>query len=131
MVFRSGGALTGGDDSGAGLPFAGPAEGFGKVTASANMDANTAPNSYVYAYLYQDSTKLQSGYFDAGDNDGVFDIRQSAEAVSPVTAGAHTWTLRLNDTLGSNFSSYAYAQVTVEFFPSGSAPVGPAFRHEQ
>jgi hypothetical protein len=123
--------LTGGLDTLASVTFTAPADGFVRVSAGASFDSKVAPNSYIAAYLYDGATKIQGNWWDSGDNDGAFDLRQTIDAVSAVTAGAHTYTLRADENLGANFSGYTNAQVIVEFVPTGSAPAGPPIRPGQ
>jgi len=117
------GTLTGGEDTVATLTYTAPANGFVRVTGSASMYANASPNANVTAHVYDGASKIGSAYWDAGDADTRFDLHQTIDAVAPVTAGSHTYTLRLDDALGSNFTTWGYAQVILEFFPTGVAPV--------
>ena len=122
--------LTGGNDIAATITFAAPAAGFVRVTGSASIDAG-APDSFITASVLQDGVSRQAIFWDAGDDDGNLDLRQNIESVSAVSAGSHTFTLRLNDALSANFSSFSQAQVIVEFFPTGSAPIEPEVRPSQ
>jgi hypothetical protein len=122
--------LTGGLDTIASVTFVAPGAGFVKVSGGASLDSSAAPNEYLQAFLYQDDTEIQGNWWDGGDNDGTYDLRQSIEGVSPVAAGPHSWTLRVDDSQPSG-TGYTDAQVIVEFFPRGSAAAAPAFRPGQ
>jgi hypothetical protein len=127
----AGGTLTGELDTVATLTYTAPANGYVKVTGSTTLSAENTANQFISAYLYEGPTRINASYFDAGDADGFFDTRQALEAATPVTAGAHTFTLRLDDAVSANFSRWVHAQVIVEFFPTGSADVGSPSRPGQ
>lgn len=122
------GILTGGLDTVATITFTAPANGFVRVTGSASWHTPDTPNGWLDAYLYQDATKIQGNYWDSGENDNNYDLRQSIDGVAPVTAGSHTWTLRVQDNGASPYAWYNHSQVIVEFFPTGSAPTGSPLR---
>jgi uncharacterized RmlC-like cupin family protein len=104
-----------------------PRNGFVDVSGSASLSA-AAQSGLLQAELFQDDQDIQRMRWDAGDKDGQYDQHQSVEAVVPVTAGTHTYTLRIAEGLssGTAYSGYLASQVVVRFFPEGSAPVGAA-----
>ena len=123
--------LTGTQTTYATVSFTAPAAGFVRLQAGASFNTAHASNGYVDAYLYDLATKLQSAWWDTGDNDSWIDNHQTIDAVAPVTAGAHTYTLQLDSFGAGAFPQVYYPQVIVEFFPTGSAPAGPPFRSGQ
>jgi hypothetical protein len=104
------------------VTYTAPANGFLKLTGSASLGA-AATSQYFLVGLTEGSQELASAYWDGGDKDGFVDQRQSLEAVVPVTAGAHTYTLHLFEdvTAGVPASDFVAAQVIAEYYPSGSA----------
>lgn len=101
----------------AALAFDAPADGWVRVTGSAAL--NAAPGSQqLTAAIELDGTEKGFAYWDAGDADGYLDQHQGFDVVVPVTAGPTTWTLTLFE-MGGTGSSYANAQLVLEFFTEG------------
>jgi uncharacterized membrane protein YphA (DoxX/SURF4 family) len=126
----SGGALLSGDATIATVTITAPAAGYVKVTGQAYLNASAGSN-YMYAYVYEGTTKLKSLPWDGGDKDGFYDQSQSIVAVAPVTAGTHTYTLHVTESTGGAFFAYGGGQLIAEYYGAGSAPAGPGFKPGQ
>src|SRR5262245_19334115 len=92
----SGGGALSSDATIATVTITAAAPGYVKLTGQAYLNAS-AGSQYMYAYLYEGTTKLKSLPWDGGDKDGFYDQSQSIVAVAPVSAGTHTYTLHVHE----------------------------------
>lgn len=80
---------------------------------------------WITAWLTADGVAKRSTYWEPGDVDGNWDSSGMMSVVLPVTKGAHTYTLAVAEPLTANPGTYYRPQVTVQWFPKGSAAVQP------
>lgn len=121
----SSGTLTSTQAEISSVSFTAPTDGFVMVSARAVLNAGET-GTYVFGHIREDGDSLDNLYWDAGDTDGFYDQAQSMFVVAPVEAGAHTYTLELDErSVSTTFSAYIEAQIAVQFFPAGSLPVAP------
>jgi len=126
----SGGGTLGSDATIAEVTITAPASGYVELTGQAYLSAS-AGSQYLYAYVYDGTTKLKSDAWDAGDKDGYYDQSQSIVAVAPVSAGTHTYTLHVHESTSGGYSNYGGGQLIAEYYGAGSAPSGAGFRPGQ
>lgn len=124
-AISSTGTLSSTQQTVATLSFTAPAQGYVLVRGSANYRNNTGGSRYINASIFQDGTSIKHTYQDPGDQDSYYDLQQSIEAAAPVTAGAHTYTLRLDEVGTAPYSNYYEAQLVLEWVPAGSATITP------
>jgi hypothetical protein len=101
------------------LAITAPSDGFLQIVASASL-SNVAAN-WIDAYIYEgaaDAGSVQRDFFewDGGDVDGFYDLNQEHTSVLPVTAGTHTYRLRLSPSGGA--VNYYDPRLIAVFFPS-------------
>jgi hypothetical protein len=122
------GTLTAVESTVTSVSFTAPGNGYVLVHAAASFNAGET-GTYIESTIYDGATKINKGEMDPGDVDGWYDQTQTLIAAAPVTAGPHTYTLKMDEhSVAATFSDYFGAQLVVEYFPSGSAPTGSAFR---
>jgi hypothetical protein len=102
-----------------------PADGYVLVHAEASLHARGTGS--LWCLLTHDATDAAAVYWDTGDVDPAFDLRQTVEGVVEVTKGQHTVTLSLREhqshTPGDRAPTWSQVirpQIIVEFFPTGS-----------
>jgi hypothetical protein len=91
-----------------------PSSGVILLLAEAEFSATVA-NSVLDVRILEGETEWYSGEWDAGDVDGLYDLTQNSSVVVPVTAGTHTYRLRLGgeaDYLGARLTAVFAAQGT-------------------
>jgi hypothetical protein len=106
-----------------------PADGYVLVHAEATMYARGT--GFLWCLLTQDGNEAAAVYWDTGDVDPAFDLRQTVEGVVEVTKGQHTATLSLREHQphaagdpAPTWSQVIRPQIIVEFFPTGSVQTG-------
>lgn len=101
--------------------FTAPADGFARIDVQALFESGET-GTWVDVVIAEGATVLTGDqYWDVGDDDGNFDLHQSTSIVVPVTAGAHTYSLRLRESsVATTFSEVYAPYVTVTWFPRGS-----------
>jgi hypothetical protein len=102
-----------------------PADGYVLVHAEASLHARGT--GLLWCILAHDDADAAAVYWDTGDVDSAFDLRQSVEGVVEVTKGQHTVRLSLRELqprpAGSptpTWSQVIRPRIIVEFFPTGS-----------
>jgi hypothetical protein len=97
-----------------------PAAGAAVVNAQASFNANTT-GQYLICNIYQDGTSIFTwDAWDPGDADGFYDLAQSRQVTTNVTAGTHTY--KVGCSASSGTVSCAYPQIAVQFFGGGTLP---------
>ena len=95
-----------------------PAAGYLEVTSSATWDETDATSGWLDIRLHEGAVQKDDYYWDAGDNDGPFDLTQTLTSFFPVTAGAHTYTLSAA-LVGGGVAVQAYdVKIVAKYFPS-------------
>ena len=79
-----------------------------------------AAAGYLDVRLKQNGVTKRFTYWENGDQDGLYDVAQTTSVVVPVTAGAHTFALTV-DEVAASFGDAWKSQITVEYFPQGAA----------
>jgi hypothetical protein len=118
---RSGsGTLTAPGVKAASVTFMAPSAGLVVVTASAEFSAHAA-GTVIGVSLKEGGTTLGGVRdWDPGDNDALFDQTQQATYALPVSAGAHTYDLFLDESTPGAFAEFFGAQLVVQFSARGA-----------
>lgn len=117
------GLLTGDPVAVATVGLTAPAAGYVLVTGEVSFGAAQA-TGYVNAFLRSDGVDRRSTYWEHGDADNTIDESAVMTVVVPVSKGAHTFSLALEE-VAANKSTYYRPQVTAQYFPAGSAATQP------
>lgn len=119
------GTLTAGLATVASVTFTAPSDGFVLLLAESEFNATQA-DTLVDVRIQDGASTLFLGEWDPGDDDTLFDQTQSSTTVLPVSAGTHTYDLRLDESTPGTFAGYTGARLTVVFTAQGRAtPPGP------
>ena len=98
------------------LNFTAPSNGFVSLTYSVTVE-NDTPGTWLDVFLMEGDTRLNGDeWWEPGDADNNQDETQGNHLVVPVTAGAHTYSLRLKMSAGS--ATAHDARMTALFVPS-------------
>lgn len=101
-----------------------PAAGFVLVTGESTFSADDN-GGWITAWLRADGVAKRSTYWEPGDVDSNYDATAMMSVVLPVTKGSHTYALAVAEPGAANPGVYYRPQVTVQWFPKGSAAVQP------
>lgn len=118
------GALEAGPTVVASVTLNAPADGFVLVTGECSFSADVA-DGWITAWLRADGVAKRSTYWEPGDTDSNYDSSGMMSVVLPVTKGTHTYALAVAEPGTVNPGTYYRPQVTVQWFPKGSAAVQP------
>lgn len=96
-----------------------PADGQAIVIGEASFSARDAANGWLDCDLVEDGGADSTAfYWDAGDDDGWFDLTQQKVWVKPVSAGPHTYVLRCRQrNSGGSPAQATFRDVSVVFVP--------------
>jgi hypothetical protein len=99
------------------VTFRAPSKGFVLLTAQAELSGHGA--SVTKVRMHEGQAELYNAEWDPGDDDGLFDLNQSASTVFAVKPGTHTYDLRLAEG-GPDLSEYTNARLILVFTAKGT-----------
>ena len=117
------GTLTSALTSVASVTITAPSNGHLLLIAECEFSA-TDTGTLVDVRINEGAAERFVGDWDPGDDDGLFDQTQTSTTVLPLTAGTHTYTLRLDESTPGTFADYSGARLTAVFTAQGR--VSPA-----
>lgn len=100
-----------------------PADGFALIILQSTFRAHEG-NTWATGRLLEDGSALAEWSWDPGDPDQYFDERQSYTTVIPVTAGTHSYELRVRHNKGT--ADAEAARVIVVYLSTNYGAVGTA-----
>lgn len=100
-----------------------PSDGFALIVAQTIFRAHEG-NTWVDGVLLEGGSEVESWYWDPGDPDKWFDQNQSHIFVQPVSAGTHTYELKIRQ--GSGTVDALNSRLMVLYFPTAYGTVSGA-----